>query len=152
MRTPQRRRRHSVPRSRAASRRQLQPSQFKVNQCWLVVKASDAPIATGEGSFDVYVLQDAASMYLFGNVLVPTGSATASEREVTSLLQSAWRAKRAWPKCLLLPETILPRSSFAAVAKRNEIPVELVPESALALYIKDVQAAFSEYFGGAGAA
>ena len=130
----------------------LDPSQFKVNQSWLVVKASDAPISTAEGSFDVYVLQDAASMYLFGNVLVPTGSATASEDEFNSLLQSAWHAKRAWPKCLLLPQTILPRSSFAEVAKRNEIPVELVPESALALYINDVRAAFSEHFGGAGAA
>ena len=100
----------------------------------------------------MYVLQDAASMYLFGNVLVPTGSTTASEEEFNSLLQSAWHAKRAWPRRLLLPETILPRSSFAEVAKHNEIPVELVPESALALYINDVQSALSEYFGGAGAA
>jgi hypothetical protein len=118
----------------------------------LVVKASDAPISTAEGSFDVYVLQDAATMYLFGNVLVPIGSAKASVEEFSSLLQSAWHSKRAWPRRLLLPETILPRKSFAAVAKRNEIPVEFVPESALALYINDVQAAFSEYFGGAGAA
>ena len=126
----------------------MHPSQFKVNQCWLVVKASDAPIRVDGGSFDVYVLQDAASMYLFGNVFVPSGSDIAPEEEVNSLLQGAWRTKRVWPKCLLLSDCIPPRSSFAAVAERNRIPVEVVPESSLTIYINDVQAAFREHFGG----
>jgi hypothetical protein len=126
----------------------LRPSEFTVNQCWLVIKASDAPIRVDEGFFDVYVLQDAASMYLFGNVFVPSGSATASEEEVNSLLQGAWRVKHRWPKCLMLPDSISPRSSFAVVAKRNRIAVEVVPESTLSIYINDVQAAFREHFGG----
>jgi hypothetical protein len=150
MQTPRRRRAPSrSARKRADPRRQLQPSQFKVNECWLVVKASEVPIFTeDEGLFDVYVLQDAASMYLFGTVFVPTGSGIASEQEVGVLFQSAWRAKREWPKRLLLPEGIPPIDSFAAVATRNQIPVEVVPKSALAIYINDVQAGFNEHFGG----
>ena len=126
----------------------MDPSQFTVNQCWLIFKASDGPIRVDEGLFDVYVLQDAASMYLFGNVFVPSGTGTAPEEDVNSLFQGAWRAKHEWPKCLLLPDTIPPRSSFAVVAKRNRIPVEVMPESAFAIYINDVRSAFHDYFGG----
>jgi hypothetical protein len=148
MRTPRRLRPPPISRSPIARQREIHPSQFAVNQCWLIVKASDAPIHVDEGLFDVYVLQDAASMYLFGNVFVPSGSGTAPDEEVDSLLQGAWRATREWPNSLLLPDSIPPRSSFAVVAKRNRIPVEVVPESDLAIYINDVQAAFREHFGG----
>jgi len=121
-----------------------------VNQCWLVIKASDAPISTEEeGLFDVYVLQDAASMYLFGSVFTPFGSGDAPEEEVDSLFQGAWRVKREWAKRLLLPDSIPSPNSFALVAKRNGIPVEIVPESTLASYIDDVQDGFREHFGGA---
>ena len=147
MRTPHRRRVPPASRSPAASRRGIHPSQFTVNQCWLIVKASDAPIRTDEGAFDVYVLQDAASMYLFGNLLVPSGSGAAAEEEVNLLLQGARRVKGEWPQSLLLPDSAPFRGSFAVVARRNRIPVKVVPESKLAFYVNDVQAAFREHFG-----
>lgn len=126
----------------------MHPSQFTVNQCWLIVKASDAPIRTDEGLFDVYVLQDASSMYLFGSVLAPCGSGDASEKEVDSLFHGAWREKQKWPKRLLLPDTIPSPNSFVVVARRNGVPVEIVAEAALVIYVNDVQTAFREYFGG----
>ena len=126
----------------------MHPSQFGVNQCWLIVKASDTPIVTDEGLFDVYVVQDAASMYLFGSVFTPSGSGNASEQEFNSLLQHAWRQKREWPKRLLVPDSIPSPNPFSVVAKRHRIPVEIVPESALAIYINDVQAGFHEYLAG----
>ena len=125
----------------------MQPSQFAVNQCWLIVKANDSPVHTGEGPFDVYVLQDAASMYIFGNLFVPFGGGTAAEKEVNSLLQDGWRKKREWPQTILLSDSLPFRSSLAVVAKRNRISVQVVPESALAFYTSDVQAGFREYFG-----
>jgi hypothetical protein len=147
MRTPRRLRAPPASRSPAAFRRGIHPSHFTVNQYWLIVKASDAPIRTDEGPFDLYVLQDAASMYLFGNLLVPSGSGAASEEEVNSLLQGARRAKGEWPQSLLLPDSAPFRGSFAVVARRNRIPLEVVPESELAIYMNDVQAAFREHFG-----
>ena len=87
-------------------------------------------------------------MYLFGTLLVPSDSATASETEVNALLQSAWRARREWPECLVLPDAAPHLGSFAELARREEIRVEVVPQSALAVYINDVQAAFREHFGG----
>jgi hypothetical protein len=148
MRTKRRLRPPPASRSSAAPKSEMHPSQFTMNQCWLIVKASDAPIRIDEGLFDVYVLQDAASMYLFGSVFTPSGSGNASEEEINSLLQGAWRTKHEWPKYLLLPDSIPSPSSFAVAAKRNRIPVEIVPESALAIYINDVQTAFREHFGG----
>ena len=148
MPSTRRRRAPRTPRSLAAPEGKMEPSQFTVNQCWLVIKASDVPISTDEGFFDVYVLQDAASMYLFGSVFTPFGTGDASEEEVNSLFQSAWRAKRQWPQRVLLPHSIPSPNSFATVAKQNQIPVEIVQESALAIYINDVQAGFREHFEG----
>ena len=148
MPTTRRLRPHPRSRSPAARKGEMHPSQFTVNQCWLIVKASEAPIRTDEGLFDAYVLQDAASMYLFGSVFTPCGSGDASEEEVNSLLQGAWREKQKWPKRLLLPDTIPSPNSFVVAAKRNGVPVEIVAESALAIYINDVQTGFREYFGG----
>jgi hypothetical protein len=125
----------------------MHPSQFAVNQCWLIVKASDAPVQTGEGAFEVYVLQDAASMYIFGNLFVPAGGGTAIEEEVNSLLHDGWRKKREWPQSLSLSDSVPFRSSLAVVAKRIRISVKVVPESELAFYTNDVQAGFREYFG-----
>jgi hypothetical protein len=119
-----------------------------VNECWLVVQASRTPVRTDEdGAFDVYVLQDAASMYIFGTVLVSAGSSAAREEEIDELFQSAWRGKHAWPKRLVLSNSNPLVSSFAVAAERNGIAVEYVPNSALAVYTKDVQAGFSEHFG-----
>ena len=147
MRTTRRLRKRAAPRSSPASANQMQPSQFEVNECWLIVKASAAPVVTGEGLFDVYVVQDAASMYLFGTVFTPSGSGNASEEEFNSLLRRAWRKKREWPKRLLVPDSIPSPNPFSIVAKRHRIPVEIVPKAALAIYINDVQAGFREYFG-----
>lgn len=147
MPTTRNRRRRPASRSTSASQQEFEPSEFEVNQCWLIIPASDAPIEMDEGLFDVYVLQDAASMYLFGNVFAPSGSGTAPDEEVDSLLQEAWRAKRDWPQRLLLPDSIPPQSSLAVLPERKGIAVEFVPEIALAIYINDVQAGFREYFG-----
>ena len=95
----------------------------------------------------MYVLQDAATMYLFGNVFVSVVTHGVPETEVSLLLENAWGAKREWPQRLLLPSSIAPDSPFFAVAKRNNIAVEVVPESVLAIYSKDVQTAFRDYFG-----
>jgi hypothetical protein len=148
MRTTRRLREAPTFRSPTAPQREIHLSHFTVNQCWSIVKASNAPTRTDEGTYDVYVLQDSAGMYLFGNMLVPFGSQTATKEEVSSLFQCAWRTKHEWPKVFLLPDSDPPRSSFAVRAKRNGIPVEVVPESVLAMYINDVQAAFREHFGG----
>jgi hypothetical protein len=134
--------------ARTPSQRKLQPSHFAVNECWLVIKASQVPVRTDEeGSFDVYVLQDAASMFIFGTVLVSLGNSTAPEEEVEALFQTAWRGKRAWPKRLVLSNANPLMSSFALIAERNSIAVEYVPKSALSVYTDDVQAGFSEHFG-----
>lgn len=150
MRTTRSLRKRAAARSTAASASQLHPSQFTVNQCWLIVKASDAPVVTREGLFDVYVVQDAASMYLFGTVFTPSGRGNASTEEFNSLLERAWGKKREWPKRLLVPDSIPSPNPFSVVAKRHGIPVEIVSASALTIYINDVQSGFREYFGGGG--
>jgi len=100
-----------------------------------------------DGSFDVYVLQDAASMYIFGTVLFPTGSGTGPQDEVDALFQNAWRGTRAWAKRVVLSNRNPLVRSFAVAAEHNGIAVEYVPESLLDFYTSDVQGGFSEHFG-----
>jgi hypothetical protein len=126
----------------------LHPSDFDVDEAWLVIKASPAPMRTDEdGDFDVYVLQDAASMFIFGTVMVPVGSRTGPEDEFDALLQDAGRQRRRGPGKILFAHDDPAMRSFAAVTARAGVSVEFVEDTALDFYTNDVQSGFAEHFG-----
>ena len=152
MRVP-RRFRGSAPRpSTPVAVPELEPSHFRVNDAWLVLKASALPFMVEGQPCDVYVLQDAASMYLFGSVFAPCAVGQPRAQEVGALFKRAWDKGHQWPQKLLLPESVAPLRTFAAAAQRRGVPVEVLPDGALAVYITDVQAAFHEHFSGGGSA
>ncbi|MDK1023876.1 MAG: hypothetical protein QGD92_06550, partial [Gammaproteobacteria bacterium] len=58
------------------------PSQFQVNEAWIVFKLNDAPVVTEvDGDFNVLALMDAASCIILGTEFVRADSSEPSQLE-----------------------------------------------------------------------
>ena len=147
MRTPRRLRPSPLPPLHSEAVAQLEPSQFRVNQAWLVHLANRTPISIEGVPVAVYVLQDAGSMFLFGNVFAPWNGGSPRPAEAVALLKRAWAKKQQWPEKLLLPDTGVPVQAFAAAASSCGIPSEVLPASVFSVYSTEVQQAYEEHFG-----
>ena len=123
----------------------MQPSDFEINKTWLAYRINSAPINVDHKEVDLYVLQDAASMFLFGNAFAAAGTDFPGIKEVEKLLHSAYSKRGEWPTELLLPGNPGNDNSFAKAAHRHGVKVRGVPESRLSLYIKDTQEAYEDY-------
>ncbi len=125
----------------------MQPSDFEVNKTWLAYRINSAPINVDQKEIDLYVLQDAASMFLFGNAFSTVGSDSPEIKEVEKLLRSAHAKRDEWPSELLLPGNPGNDNSFAKAAHKHGVKVRGVPESQLSFYIKDTQEAYEDFLG-----
>ncbi len=127
-------------------KKSMRPDDFRVNATWLAFRFNQKPLQSEEGEHDVFVLQDAGSMFIFGTAFAPHESAAPSHVEVERLLQSAWAHREEWPEELVLPGKPSSDNAFVRAAAAVGIPVRSVPEAAMSFYIRDVQSAFEEYF------
>jgi hypothetical protein len=123
----------------------LQPRDFEVNRTWLAYRINQAPMQVEGAEIDLYILQDAASMFIFGNVFAEHGADYPKADDVEALLLSAHSQKDEWPDELLLPGAPAPENSFIKVAKEHGIQARTVPESQMSFYIKDTQEAYEEF-------
>ena len=123
----------------------LQPKDFQVNRTWLAYRVNRVPLITEGQEIDLYVLQDAASMYLFGNAFAPFGTDCPPLQDVENLLKSAYARKSEWPSELVLPGKPGLENSFSKAARSFGIVVRSVPESHLSFYINDTQEAYEEF-------
>ena len=126
----------------------MQPSDFEVNQTWLAYRINSAPINVEHKEVDLYVLQDAASMFLFGNAFAAAGTDYPEIKEVEKLLNSAYAKRNEWPTELLLPGNPGSDNALVKFARKHGVKVRGVPESQLSLYIKDTQEAYEDFLGG----
>ena len=125
--------------------RPLHPSDFAVNRTWLVFRVNQRPVLTGDGAFDIFVLQDAASMFLFGNAVAPSGAEYPPAHAVVHLFEQAWSHRQEWPEEIVLAGRPSSENSFANAARRRGIAVRAVAEARISFYIKDVQSSFEEF-------
>ena len=116
-----------------------------MNDAWLVIRATLEPVLVDDVPSHVYIVQDAASMYIFGNTFAPADAQSPSAGDAALVLTQAWQKKRTWPKKLIIPGTISEKNGFAAAAKLNKVQVELVQPSEATIYIQDVQSAYAEF-------
>lgn len=123
----------------------MRPRDFEVNGTWLAFRINQAPVVAGDDAVDIFVLQDAASMLIFGNAFAPHGDESPAADDVAALMQQAWSRSHAWPGEIVLAGKPSPSNAFVRVAKRNGIPIRTVAESAMSFYIKDVQTSFEEF-------
>ena len=131
-----------MPTSRVKS---LHPRDFEVNHTWLVFRMNRLPFVTPEGEFDVFVLQDAGSMFIFGSTFASHDADCPPSEDVVGLFGQAWARARSWPEELLLPGNPSSKNTFAATAREHGITVKAVAEARMSLYIKDVQSSFEEH-------
>ena len=125
----------------------MHPSDFQVNQTWLAYRINQTPLFAEGKAIDLYVLQDAASMFLFGNAFAPHGEDFPPLKDVKKLMASAHAKKNEWPSELVLPGKHASSNSFAKVAADNGIALRSVPESQMSFYIKDTQESYEEFLG-----
>ena len=132
---------------KAPNPKTLQPRDYQVNETWLAYRINSAPINVDHKEIDLYVLQDAASMFLFGNVFAAAGTDFPEIMQVEKLLSSAHAKRDQWPIELLLPGNPGQDNSFVIAAGKHEVKVRGVPESQLSFYIKDTQEAYEDFLG-----
>ena len=123
----------------------MHPNDFEPNSTWLAFRMNRRPVVTGEGEFDVFVLQDAGSMFIFGTALAPVSAEAPSQQEVAGLLQDAWSQRQEWPQELLLVGKPSTTNALAKEARKHGLVVRSVAEARMSFYITDVQSAFEEY-------
>ncbi len=126
----------------------MHPKDFRVNEAWLAFRANRAPLRTPEGAFDVFVLLDAASMYILGHALAVVGAEAPNEEDAAALLREGWSAKQQWPERLLLAGKPTADNGFSRAAQSNGIPVATVAPTEIRVYTSDVRSTFAEHFGG----
>jgi hypothetical protein len=125
----------------------MHPRDFTVNQTWLAYRVNQRPIQVGEGALDLFVLQDAASMFVFGNGFSLHEAESPGSDTIEDLFQKAFAKGHTWPQELVLVGKPSRGNTFAASARAKGINVRSVPEAQMSLYIKDLQESLEEFMG-----
>lgn len=126
----------------------LKPSQFQVNEVWILFKLNDAPIATeADGDFNVLALMDAASCFILGTGFIRTDSTELSQLESKRLLIAGQSHKQQFPKKLIIP-TNQSADILSAEAERQGITVVRALEEELSVFIREAREGFQEHVGG----
>jgi hypothetical protein len=123
------------------------PNQFKVNEAWIAFRVNESFMFVQDEPYDMYVLMDAASTYVLGHVLVRATNEIPEEKDVDTLFQEAWGAKRQWPRKLILPEGDLANDIFKMQAEKNALSFETVPLSDLSPIVEPMKELFTSSFG-----
>ena len=126
----------------------LSPDQFRVNEAWIAIRANDSFLFVKDEPYDVYVLMDAASAYVFGPVLARVVDESPDEKDVENLFKKAWMAKRQWPLKIIIPEDFSAKQIFKMQAERNGLAFEIVSLSDLSPVIGPLKESFATDFIG----
>lgn len=131
--------------------RAMQPGDFVVNRTWLAFRMNRLPFLVDGEQSDAFVLQDAASMFIFGSTFAPHGAECPAAGDASALLKQAWARRQEWPAELVLPGRPSTTNTFALAARERGLRVRAVAEARMSFYIIDVQSSFEEYASRPGA-
>jgi len=122
-----------------------EPSQFQVNETWILFKLNDVPVSTSEdGDFNVFALMDAASCYILSTEFVSTNLTEPSKLESNRLLEAGYSHKDEYPKMIFIP-TNQSASILSKEADLLDIAVVRIPEDELSVYLDYARQALQEY-------
>ena len=111
----------------------LHPSQFEVNQTWIVFQINTTPIPTeSEGDFDCVALMDAASCFILSQTLAAAGESGPSFLAIRQSIAEAKAHKEQLPKTLLIPNGQF-TTLFPEEVERQGVPTEAKLAGARAL-------------------
>lgn len=125
----------------------LTPDQFRVNEAWIAVRINESFFFVQDEPYDIYVVMDAASAYVFGHLLTRVVEEVPNESDVDSLFKEAWRAKRQWPQKLIVQEGDPAENVFRMQAEKNGLSFDTVPLSDLSLIVGPLKELFASDFG-----
>ena len=97
----------------------LTPQQFRVNEAWIAVRINEEFLFVKDEPYDIYVLMDAGSAYVFGHVLSRVVDEAPNEKEVEALFRKAWEAKNQWAEKLIITENSTAHDAFRKQAVKN---------------------------------
>lgn len=125
----------------------LSPNNYRVNEAWIVAKINNIPFQVQNDEYDVYVLLDAGSTYVFGQALSKVdGSATIEE--VAALFDTAWQGKQQWPEKIMVTDNSNTSAIFEAQAKKIGLPVIHMPIAEIELIVGELMSLFNAQFMG----
>ena len=126
----------------------LLPSQFKVNEAWILFQLSREPVATEhDGPAICFGLMDAASCFMLsGNFFSGTDGKALSKSNVQELLRKGWERKKEYPEKLFVVKELLTAEIEAQIQEQG-INANSVNESELKSIIGEAQQEFRKRFG-----
>ncbi len=125
-----------------------EPSQFQVNEAWIVFKLNNAPISTtADGDFNVVALMDAASCFLLGTEFINVNSLEPSQLESKRLLKTGHSHRQKYPKTILIP-TNQTANILSKEAELQNITVIRVKEEQLLEFTSEARQGFQEHVKG----
>jgi hypothetical protein len=89
---------------------------------------------------------DAASEYIFGNVLLNTVNVVPKEKDVEILFRKAIAITSKWPIKLITPEHSIAEDVFLTLAKKNGCAFSTVPLLNLRPIMKPLKESFAPIF------
>jgi hypothetical protein len=128
------------------SSQMLTSDQFRVNEAWIAIRINAPFLFVRDEPYDVYVLMDAGSTYVFGHVLSKVVDEAPQEGDVEALFREAWGAKRQWPEKLIVPEHSRADSVFRTQAEKNGFTFSTVPLSDLSPLVDPLKESFASAF------
>ena len=126
----------------------LTPDQFRVNEVWIAVRVNEAFLFVKDEPYDIYVLIDAGSTYVFGHVLSLAVDEAPNEKDIEALFKKAWESKNQWAEQLIITESSTAENVFRTQAEKNGLSVTIVPLSELEPIVGPLKESFASDFIG----
>ena len=124
----------------------LHPSQFEVNDAWIVFQLTRDPIFTErDGEFVCIGLMDAASCLILGAIFIGSEEPLSKEN-VQELLEKGWAHKSEYPEKLMVSSDLV-NDELGAVAEAHGVSVAPASEGDLRIFIGEAQEEFRKRFG-----
>ena len=124
----------------------ISPDQFQVNEAWIAVRVNEEFLLVQDEPYDIYVLLDAASCYVFGHVLSRVVDEAPQEDDVKDLFQTAFKAKNQWAVTLILTGNSPAADAFRTEAKKNGLAEKIIAESDLGPILDPLKESFASSF------
>jgi len=122
----------------------IMSNTFKANEAWIAIRINDL-FQPGMVN-DIYVLMDAASEYIFGNVLLNTVNVVPEEEDIEILFRKAIAITSKWPNKLIMPEHSIAEDVFLTLAEKKGITFSTVPLLNLRPIMKPLKESFASIF------
>lgn len=125
----------------------IHPLDYKVNQAWLSTRVNDTFLYVAGEPYDMYILVDVASCYVFGFVIAQT---TADEgpdiNDIDKMFNDAWSSKCQFPIEFYVEEDFFPKEEFKTVCQKYNITFKVFPKNSLSLVVNEIKESFEEHF------